>query len=296
MKVINNNITIRRLILVNWSILLIFAMSLLNSCTTPQSINGKNNNYKKIQNYKVNNELDNSKINTTSNINDTSLSYTNKYNEINQENSETRTPTLREQMKALDERQDKIESKIDALTYQVNQLTNEIQELKNSKSNSNSQNTIITGEEQAKIENHSLTLLSDEAETTEKSKNTIVKKPAAQIVKPKKIAKNTPPKKTILKSNKTTQEVNLPNQMNNAITQADNLISQQNYTDAEKILLNQLNNSSKGSMTDTIKIKLAECYIGKGNSQKAKEIYEELLKTSPKGELTPIAKKMLQQL
>jgi thioredoxin-like negative regulator of GroEL len=81
-----------------------------------------------------------------------------------------------------------------------------------------------------------------------------------------------------------------------AISQADNLINQKNYNEAEKILLAQLNNESKAALTDTIKIKLAECYIGNGNSQKAKAIYEDMLKSSPKGEITPIAKKMLQQL
>ena len=295
MKVINVNIKTRRLILVNWSILLIFVMSMLNSCTTPQSINGKNNN-KKIQNYKVNDELENRKINSSTNINDTTLSHTEKYNEINQESSETRLPTLREQMKALNERQDKIESKIDALTYQVNQLTHEIQDLKNNRSNLIAQNPIITGEEQGKIEDNNSTLSSDEAETKKQSKNTILNKPAPKNNTSKTISKNTIQKKPIKKINNSTQEVNSSNQIENALTQADNLINQKNYTDAEKILLTQLNNSSKAQLADTIKIKLAECYLGNGNSQKAKEIYEDMLKTSPKGELTPIAKKMLQQL
>ena len=296
MKVINVNIKTRRLILVNWSILLIFVMSMLNSCTTPQSINGKNNNHKKIQNYKVNNELENRKLHSNLNINDTALSPTAQYNEINQENAETRIPTLREQMKAMNDRQDRIESKIDALTSQVNQLTNEIQVLKNSKSNSIAQNTIISGEEQVKIDEKNMTLLSDEAETKQQSKIAIITKPTIKNTTPKKIAKNTIQKKSIKKVNNTSQDVNSLNQLENVLSQADNLINQKNYNDAEKILLIQLNNNSKALLADTIKIKLAECYLGNGNSQKAKEIYEELLKTSPKGELTPIAKKMLQQL
>ncbi|MCE5304242.1 tetratricopeptide repeat protein [bacterium] len=45
-----------------------------------------------------------------------------------------------------------------------------------------------------------------------------------------------------------------------------------------------------------MKIKLAECYLENGDIVKAKAIYQEVLKSNPKSELTPIAKKMLQQL
>jgi len=43
-------------------------------------------------------------------------------------------------------------------------------------------------------------------------------------------------------------------------------------------------------------VKLAESLANSGKIKEARQIYQEILKQNPKSELTPIAKKMLQQL
>lgn len=292
---------LHRLIFINWSILSLVVLSFLTSCTMPQSIDGKNNNHKKLQNYKVNNELTNTanfKEDFNQNSDDSILVSSDENRSIDASASEMRLPTLREQMKVLSDRQDDIESKIDALTHQVNQLTNEIHNLKGIQSNTISTNTIIAGEGENKFESNSLTLLSDEADMLKKEQKIITNKSSNNYRKSS--INNKSKRQSAKKSNQTAiqseESSSSKEPIASALYNAEILINKSDFAEAEKILLEQLDKAPQKAISGKIKLKLAECYIGNGDSQKAREIYEELLTTYPKSELTPIAKKMLQQL
>ncbi|MBP7214588.1 MAG: tetratricopeptide repeat protein [Candidatus Kapabacteria bacterium] len=290
----------RRIILFSWSILIISIMVTLNSCTMPQSINGKNNDYKKLQNYKLNNEISNSKSTQKSNqAIDTSNIKLDENELFETTSSDTRIPTLREQIKSVSDRQDEIDRKIETLTYQVNQLEEEIQNLKQDKTNHNSQLTIITGEDQKnnqlKSENK---LLSDEtlAQAKPNSNKNISTKSNSKTTNIKKAQYKSNINNAKLVNDKSTNNPQIPTTNANSSNQADSYINQKNFSEAEKILVSQLNKEPKSQNADSIKIKLARCYLENGDTQKAKAIYENILKTSPKSAYSPIAKKMLQQL
>jgi len=272
----------------------------LNSCTMPQSINGKNNDYKKLQNYKLNNEISNSKSIQKSNKTLDTINLKSDENEsIETTSSEIRIPTLREQINALSNRQDEIDKKIETLTYQINQLEVEIQNLKQDKTNHNSQMTIITGEEQKNnqinIENK---LLSDEsvAQLKPNCNKNIAIKSNDNTINVKQAKHKTNRNISKLANDKTTNEPQVLTNYTDDSNQADIYINQKNFSEAEKILISQLNKEPKSPNSDFIKIKLARCYLENGDTQKAKAIYENILRTSPKSEYSPIAKKMLQQL
>jgi len=290
----------RRIILFSWSILIICMIATLNSCTMPQSINGKNNDYKKLQNYKLNNEISNSKSIQKSNKTLDTINLKSDENEsIETTSSEIRIPTLREQINALSNRQDEIDKKIETLAYQINQLEVEIQNLKQNKTNHNSQMTIITGEEQKNnqinIENK---LLSDEsvAQLKPNCKKNIAIKSNDNTINVRQAQHKTNRNKSKLANDKPTNEPQALTNYTDDSNQADIYINQKNFSEAEKILISQLNKEPKSPNSDSIKIKLARCYLENGDTQKAKAIYENILRTSPKSEYSPIAKKMLQQL
>jgi len=266
----------------------------------PQSINGKNNDYKKLQNYKLNNEISNSKSIQKSNKTLDTINLKSDENEsIETTSSEIRIPTLREQINAVSNRQDEIDKKIETLTYQINQLEVEIQNLKQDKTNHNSQMTIITGEEQKNnqinIENK---LLSDEsvAQLKPNCNKNIAIKSNDNTINVRQAQHKTNRNKSKLANDKPTNEPQALTNYTDDSNQADIYINQKNFSEAEKILISQLNKEPKSPNSDFIKIKLARCYLENGDTQKAKAIYENILRTSPKSEYSPIAKKMLQQL
>jgi len=70
---------------------------------------------------------------------------------------------------------------------------------------------------------------------------------------------------------------------------------EQNITDqTEKNTLQTKSNIDENIVLE--KVKLAESLANSGKIKEARQIYQEILKQNPKSELTPIAKKMLQQL
>jgi|GEM_PF-1624200 len=311
-----------RLILSTWSILLAFTLLILNSCTMPQSIDGKNINHKKIQNYKLNSEINNSsnlQTNNSKKISDTA----NLVSEENIEHTSTESysnqqiPTLRQQMNALNQRQDNIDKKIEVLTSQVNQLSLEIQNLKNNNNSEiHTKNQVLTGEEPTKtLAANSGTLLSDEtiskknlnneknkniAQSNESSNSNLsINSKTKRKYKKSNSSQNTQKPINNIAVNKSANSRDTQNrteELTDVLNQVDTCINQKNFANAENILLTQLNKESNKTKSDTIKIKLAECYLENGDIVKAKAIYQEVLKSNPKSELTPIAKKMLQQL
>ncbi|HRS01951.1 MAG TPA: tetratricopeptide repeat protein [Bacteroidota bacterium] len=175
----------------------------------------------------------------------------------------------------------------------------EIQNLKQDKTNHNSQMTIITGEEQKNnqinIENK---LLSDEsvAQLKPNCNKNIAIKSNDNTINVRQAQHKTNRNKSKLANDKPTNEPQALTNYTDDSNQADIYINQKNFSEAEKILISQLNKEPKSPNSDFIKIKLARCYLENGDTQKAKAIYENILRTSPKSEYSPIAKKMLQQL
>ncbi len=288
----------------------------------PQSIDGKNINHKKIQNYKLNSEINNSsnlQTNNSKKISDTA----NLVSEENIEHTSTESysnqqiPTLRQQMNALNQRQDNIDKKIEVLTSQVNQLSLEIQNLKNNNNSEiHTKNQVLTGEEPTKtLAANSGTLLSDEtiskknlnneknkniAQSNESSNSNLsINSKTKRKYKKSNSSQNTQKPINNIAVNKSANSRDTQNrteELTDVLNQVDTCINQKNFANAENILLTQLNKESNKTKSDTIKIKLAECYLENGDIVKAKAIYQEVLKSNPKSELTPIAKKMLQQL
>lgn len=261
----------------NWLILASVIVILLSACTTPQSV-GYNMKPKKLSKNK-----ENVSSRDTSFITPTQQNETN----VEQLNPNDRLPTLREQMKIIADKQAEIEVDVEVIKSEISLIKAELVELKSNLMNNGKiePKQIFTGEPTPKIQKipqkqieEETFILPDEAvkDTPQKKHNNNLK---PFNIKPSKNNDNKP------------QSINKRNE-ENIITKNS---KEQNITDqTEKNTLQTKSNIDENIVLE--KVKLAKSLANSGKIKEARQIYQEILKQNPKSELTPIAKKMLQQL
>jgi len=194
---------------------------------------------------------------------------------------------LREQMKIIADKQAEIEVDVEVIKSEISLIKAELVELKSNLMNNGKiePKQIFTGEPTPKIQKipqkqieEETFILPDEAvkDTPQKKHNNNLK---PFNIKPSKNNDNKP------------QSINKRNE-ENIITKNS---KEQNITDqTEKNTLQTKSNIDENIVLE--KVKLAESLANSGKIKEARQIYQEILKQNPKSELTPIAKKMLQQL
>lgn len=261
----------------NWLILTSLIAILLTACTTPQSV-GYNI---KIKKNPKNNEKEQNR-----DLSQTTATQPDAPNS-EQVTINDRLPTLREQMKIIADKQAEIEVDVEVIKSEISLIKAELVELKTNLINNGKieQKQIYTGEPsqknkripQKQIEEETF-ILPDEAvrnESSQKQNNN------------NKPLKTQPPKNNVNKP----QSMKKNNDEKNI---ANNQQEQNEIEETEKNTL-QTNPSNKDNPI-LEKVKLAESLANSGKIKEARQIYQEILKQNPKSELTPIAKKMLQQL
>ena len=263
--------------LANWLIIASLLVLILQSCTTPKSV-GYN---MKLKNSQKNKSLE---VEEKKDIVTTKMEKQTKTENI-YENG--RLPTLREQMKIIADKQTEIEVDVDIIKSEISLIKAELVDLKSNLMTSGkiNQQPIITGETKPKtkkvtqkqIEEETF-LLPDEAVQSSSTKKHNTDKPI--IIKP-----------PVKSENK--QSLNKTIESNNFEKTSEPVPSK----NAENIIDKPFNNNSSTKESEAYeKVKMAETLINNGKVDEAKKIYQEILKQNPKNELTPIAKKMLQQL
>lgn len=282
-----NKFQINKLIITKlaiWCILTSFGVILFSGCTTPRSVG---------YNLKPKNHNTKDKDIAKSTISDESQSQANVVNKSPTQNVQNmpnevtdRLPTLREQMKIIADKQAEIETDVEVIKSEINLIKAEIIDLKANLLNQGKikPNAIVTGEsnvqqnrnKQKQIEEETFLLPDEQDAPPKKETKTNTNKPAPKPqpplnIKPKVL--NTPNTKSIENKNDNISEKNIDENQNNS----------------EKIEEPKTNSVHE-------KIKLAESLINSGKKEEAKRIFQEILIQNPKSELTPIAKKMLQQL
>lgn len=264
--------------LANWLILASFVAFFMQSCTTPQSV-GYNMRAKNPPKVKTTHSEEKKKEDLPSQV------------EIitpEQNNYRDRLPTLREQMKLIADKQIEIEVNVDIIKSEISLIKAELVDLKSSLMTDGkiTQKQIVTGEINSKpnkiskkqIEEETFLLPDEAVQNVTPQKNT---KEKPIIIKP--------PKKS---DNKQSRNINSDEVHHEKISENNQLKVVENKND--KSMIN--NNSSIKDNEAYEKVKLAESLANSGKLDEARKIYQEILKQNPKNELTPIAKKMLQQL
>ena len=263
--------------LANWLILASIILIFLAACTTPQSV-GYNLKLKKNTKNKTNtSSLDTAEVTIA---------------QLNEQNADQitfndRLPTLREQMKIIADKQAEIEVDVDIIKSEIGLIKAEIVELKSTLLNNGKieQKQIVAGEPSTKpkripqkqIEEETFILPDEAVQNETKKKESNTNKPI--IIKPS--------RKNEIK----------PQSSNNR----DNTEILAHNTKETKIAdeIEKNNSPSNSKIKDSElyeKVKLAESLANSGKIKEARHIYQEIIKQNPKSELTPIAKKMLQQL
>ncbi len=264
--------------LANWLILASLVAFLMQSCTTPQSV-GYNMKTKNPPKVKTTHSEEKKKDDLQSQV-EVIIPEQNNYSD--------RLPTLREQMKLIADKQIEIEVDVDIIKSEISLIKAELVDLKSSLMTDGKiiQKQIVTGETNSKPNKISKKQIEEET--------FLLPDEAVQNVPPKKIVKDKPiivkpPKKSDSKqsSNINSDEVHYEKTSeNNQLKVVEN--------NNDKPTIN--NNLSIKDNEAYEKVKLAESLANSGKLDEARKIYQEILKQNPKNELTPIAKKMLQQL
>lgn len=264
--------------LANWLILASFVVILLQSCTTPQSVgyNMKSKNSPKTK--------------QSENTIQKEILPESKNQEVLPEQSinNDRLPTLREQMKMIADKQASIEVDVDIIKSEISLIKAELVDLKaNLLSDGKiTPKQIVTGENNAKprkiqqkqIEEETY-ILPDEAVQNNSTKKQNTDKPI-QIK---------PPKKSEQKQTRNLEKED-ENKLNKP--QESEPIATEHKLDKPTQQSNTFNTNNEAYE----KVRLAETLVNSGKVEEARKIYQEILRQNPKNELTPIAKKMLQQL
>lgn len=264
--------------LTNWLILASFVAFFMQSCTTPQSV-GYNMRTKNPPKVKSTHSEKKKKDDLPSQV---------EVITPEQNNYRDRLPTLREQMKLIADKQIEIEVDVDIIKSEISLIKAELVDLKSSLMTDGkiTQKQIVTGEINSKPNKISKKQIEEET--------FLLPDEAIQNVTPKKSTKENPiivkpPKKS---DNKQSSNINSDEVHHEKASNNNQLKVAENKND--KSMIN--NNSSIKDNEAYGKVKLAESLVNSGKLDEARKIYQEILKQNPKNELTPIAKKMLQQL
>lgn len=319
-------------IIANWLLLLIFSSTLFISCTTPRSVgynmNSKNQKEKITQ--KPSNIAPKSNEQVKSNPNANNDEVLPENIEINKNEkkdydltfNEQRLPTLREQMKMIDERQNKIENDLNNVKTVVNEIKNSVEEIKyiigNNKNYkpvdavagepSKSKTSPINKEEIEKDVIDGTYILPDE-EISSKTITKPTKQPEKQTPTPKSLKKQDDQKlkqnKSVeLQRKKKTENIETQNTDKNTesftskdldLNTGEQFLNNKEFNKAEEFYKKILTKTENDNQ-DVVKIKLAESLLNQGKVDEAKQVYQDILKQNKKNETLPIAKKMLQQL
>lgn len=267
-----------------WCILTSFGVILFSGCTTPRSVGynlkPKNHNTKDKEIAKSTLSVENQ-----SQANAVNKSPTQNMQNIPNEFTD-RLPTLREQMKIIADKQAEIETDVEVIKSEINLIKAEIIDLKANLLNQGKikPNAIVTGESNVQQNRNKQKQIEEETFLL----------PDEQDVPPKKESKTN--------TNKPDPKPQPPLNIKPKVLNTPNIKSIENKSDniSEKNIDENQNNSEKieEPKTNSVheKIKLAESLINSGKKEEAKKIFQEILIQNPKSELTPIAKKMLQQL
>lgn len=264
--------------LANWFILAFLSALFLQSCTTPQSV-GYNMKSKNPQKNKS------TEPTIVPIVTDNPQSKTEFPQQVND-----RLPTLREQMKMIADKQASIEVDVDIIKSEISLIKAEIVDLKTSLLTDGKivPKQIVTGESNSKqkrnlqkqVEEETY-ILPDEAAVKDNKKSNQPNNTPVNFKPPQK-GDNKQSKNTINKDEKQTP-----------LTQnTEKLIPEPKQTEPS---MQQPETTLKDNEAYE-KVKLAQSLVNSGKVEEAKKIYKEILKQNPKNELTPIAKKMLQQL
>lgn len=322
------NISIRNRIIASWLILFIFSSFLFISCTTPRSVGynmkqGKPK-VKSTQSPTQENPKSDEKIPKKQITKENEILPINNDKQENKDYdytfNEQRLPTLREQMKMIDERQNKIEEDLSNVKSTVNEIKNTIEEIKYIIGNNKDLKPVdaIAGED---LKNKTKNSKKDEIDkdvlegTYFFSDEEINNKTVSEPNKTKEVKQyiNRKPKKNQveqnLNHNKPVDVLNKKQNINKQPQNIDELISDNelDLSAGEKLLINKefdkaeefykkILTKTDANNEDVVKIKLAESLLNQGKVEEAKQVYKDILKQNKKNETLPIAKKMLQQL
>lgn len=262
--------------LANWLILASFFVFLVTSCTTPQSVgyNMKKKNPQKNKPLEVD-------------VNKESMPETQTNTKIPEQNINLdRLPTLREQMKLIADKQIEIEVDVDIIKSEISIIKAELVELKSNLMTEGriDQKQIVAGETHSKPKKPTQKQIDEET-----------------YLLPDEAVQTVPSKKTNLPTNSkpTPKQENKQSRMSNPVEIKTEKTSENNEfkvqeTNNDKLIIH---NNVPIKDSDTYeKVKLAESLANSGKKDEARKIYQDILKQNPKNELTPLAKKMLQQL